>query len=146
MFKIEAGKKYVCRDGSIVTLQWSGDNLMGNDWLFSPKYPDKDDYRVFDYMEHPHDIVAPYVEKKTRKASSPYKKLLTAKQGDIFLLKGEKFIVEDHLKRRIFLTSLDRQNQDFYRPIHVRYSKSKRAVFHRQELINLLRRGKYSIS
>lgn len=148
MFKLIAGKKYVRRNGEAVTLErhpFKSKFLTDGAWLFNPSRPDIDGYRVF-VAPYAHDIVAPYVEKKTRKASSPYKKLLTAKQGDIFLLKGEKFIVEDHLKRRIFLTSLDRQNQDFYRPIHVRYSKSKRAVFHRQELINLLRRGKYSIS
>lgn len=145
MFKIEAGKKYVCRDGSIVTLQWSGKYLMGNGWLFSPKEPHKDSYRVFSFKEHPHDIVAPYVEKKPRKASSPYKKLLTVKPGDIFLLKGEKFIVKDFGDGRIFLTSCDRKNPHDYLSIHVRNGKTGVAVFSRQDLIDLLRSGKYIV-
>lgn len=78
-----------------------------------------------------------------RKASSPYKKLLTAKDGDVFVLKGEKFIVEGD--EWIFLTSLDRKSDNAYHWIHVRKDK-ERAVFNRQELIDLLRSGKYTVS
>ena len=77
------------------------------------------------------------------KASSPYKKLLTAKDGDVFVLKGEKFIVEgDEL---VFLTSLDRKRDNAYYWMHVR-KDNERAVFRRQELIDLLRSGKYTVS
>ena len=80
-----------------------------------------------------------------RKASSPYKKLLTAKDGDVFVLKGERFTVEESGLHRLFLTSLDRKHDIKYNWIHVR-DQRQRAVFERQELINLLRSGKYIVA
>lgn len=79
-----------------------------------------------------------------RKASSPYKKLLTAKDGDLFVLKGERFTVEESGLYRLFLTSLDRKHDIKYHWMHVR-DQRQRAVFERQELINLLRSGKYIV-
>lgn len=150
MFKIEAGKKYVRRNGEVVTLkqyQKQYKLLTDGKWVFHPEYPNNDGYRVF-IEPYAHDIVAPYVEKKPRKASSPYKKLLTVKPGDIFLLKGEKFIVgesKDRLVTGIYLTSCDRHNPHFYKPIHVRNGKMGVSVFSRQGLIDLLRSGKYIV-
>jgi len=84
-----------------------------------------------------------------RKASSPYKKLLTAKNGDVFLLKGEVFIVNRMTNPwvigELYLTSKDRKHDEGYRSIHVR-NKRKAAVFKRQELIDLLRSGNYTVS
>lgn len=85
-----------------------------------------------------------------RKASSPYKKLLTSKDGDVFVLKGERFTVNtmnDYrwINGEIFLTSEDRQNDEGYLPVHVR-NRENCAVFQRQELIGLLRSGKYKVS
>lgn len=85
-----------------------------------------------------------------RKASSPYKKLLTAKDGDVFMLKGEEFTVNTMkgyhwINGEIFLTSKDRQRDHGYLPLHVR-NKAHVAVFKRQELIDLLRSGKYTVS
>lgn len=78
-----------------------------------------------------------------RKASSPYKKLLTAKVGDVFVLKGERFEFCGDVE--MYLTSLDRRNNNAYYWIHVR-NEGDRAVFERQELIDLLRSGKYKVS
>ena len=85
-----------------------------------------------------------------RKASSPYKKLLTAKNGDVFLLKGEVFTVNTikgyiWVNNKIYLTSKDRKHDEGYRSIHVR-NKRRAAVFKRQELIDLLRSGNYTVS
>lgn len=84
-----------------------------------------------------------------RKASSPYKKLLTAKDGDLFVLKGEIFTVNTMkgyhwINGEIFLTSKDRKNDEGYLNIHVR-NKEQVAVFKRQELINMLRSGNYIV-
>lgn len=146
MFKLIAGKKYVRRNGEVVTIRnWQKrlGLLTDGEWIFNAERPDKDGYRIID-SSHPHDIVALY--KVPRKASSPCKKLLTAKQGDIFLLKGEKFIVEEFREGCIFLTSCDRHNPHGYRTIHVRNGKTGVAVFRRQDLIDLLRSRKYYIS
>jgi len=87
------------------------------------------------------------------KASSPYKKLLTVKKGDIFILKGEPFEVEvsnstpdKGALSKIFLTSLYVMNNDYngYCGAHVR-NKNRKAIFDRQELIDLLRSGKYVV-
>lgn len=148
MFKLIAGKKYVRRNGEVVTLkQYQGHPglLTDDEWVFVSDHPDNDGYRVFHYPS-PHDIVAPY--KTPRKASSPYKKLLTAKQGAIFLLKGEKFIVKESMNifvTGIYLTSCDRHNPHGYRSIHVRNGKTGGGVFSRQDLIDLLRSGKYIV-
>lgn len=85
-----------------------------------------------------------------RKASSPYKKLLAAKKGDVFLLKGEVFTVNTikgyiWVIGEIYLTSKDRKHDKGYRSIHVR-NKRLAAVFKRQELIDLLRSGNYTVS
>ena len=84
-----------------------------------------------------------------RKASSPYRNLLTAKNGDVFLLKGEVFIVNRMTNPwvigEIYLTSKDRKHDEGYRSIHVR-NKRQVAVFKRQELIDLLRSGNYTVS
>lgn len=85
-----------------------------------------------------------------RKTSSPYKKLLTAKDGDVFVLKGEKFTANTMkgyrwINGEIFLTSKDRKNDEGYLNIHVR-NKGQVAVFKRQELINMLRSGNYTVS
>ena len=86
-----------------------------------------------------------------RKASSPYKKLLTAKAGDVFVLKGEKFkvgIMHDFPmlgQEGIYLTSKDRKKDDAYEYIHVR-NKRNVAGMKRQELFDLLKSGNYTIS
>lgn len=145
MFKIEAGKKYVCRNGSVVTLEKRGRTLLtGNGWVFDRSSFYVNCYRVFHHREHHYDIVAPYVEKKSRKASSPYKKLLTAKEGDVFILKGEKFVIKQIGDSRVYLTNMYRKNPKPYQSIHVR-NKNNTAVFNRTELIDLLRSGKYII-
>ena len=79
-----------------------------------------------------------------RKASSPFKKLLTAKYGDLFMLKGERFTIENVEPFGLFLTSLDSKHDRPYHWIHVRDRENK-AVFERQELIDLLRSGKYVV-
>ena len=86
-----------------------------------------------------------------RKASSPYKKLLTAKEGDVFVLKGEKFeagIIPNFPmlgQEGIYLTSKDRKKDDAYEYIHVR-NKQGAACMKRQELFDLLKSGNYTIS
>lgn len=79
-----------------------------------------------------------------RKASSHYKKLLTAKIGDVFVLKGKVFKVWCFNLNQIALTSLDKEDDIGYSWIHVRNREGK-AVFKRQELIDLLRSGKYVV-
>lgn len=151
MFKLIAGKKYVRRNGAVVILTHYGHNtllLTDGKWLFNPNHPDVDGYRIL-LEPDLYDIVAPY--KATRKASSPYKKILTVKDGDTFLLNGEKFIVSEYandspkeLQEKVSLTSLERKSNSYYPYVHIRDNKNK-ALFSREELIDLLRSGEYAI-
>ena len=149
MFKLEIGKKYVCRNGQVLELLRSVHEGIGRIhtddkyfWSFS-LLETLDVHRLFFNREDEWDIVAEYV-KKPRKSSSPYKKLLTAKDGDVFVLKGERFTVEELGLYNLSLTSLDRKNDRNYHWIHVR-DQRQRVVFGRQELIHLLRSGKYTV-
>lgn len=149
MFKLEIGKKYVCRNGQVRELVRSVHNDIGRIhtddeyfWSFS-LLETLDVHRVFFNREDEWDIVAEYM-KKPRKSSSPYKKLLTAKDGDVFVLKGERFTVEGFGIHVLCLSSLDRKHDRNYHWMHVR-NKENRAVFERKELIDLLRSGKYKV-
>lgn len=152
MFKLEVGKKYVCRNGQVRELMALPKEVYGcivykDDgacWWFNliDRFPV---HKVFHHRDSEWDIVAEYVEKKPRKASSPYKKLLTAKNGDVFVLKGERFTVEITGLFGLFLTSLDREHYGPYQWMHVRNMENT-AVFERQELIDLLRSGQYVVN
>lgn len=155
MFKLEVGKKYVCRNGQVRELMALPKEVYGcivykDDgacWWFNliDRLPV---HKVFHHRDSEWDIVAEYVEKKDkkpRKSSSPFKKLLTAKNGDVFVLKGERFKVEVSGLFGLFLTSLDSKHDGPYHWMHVRDRENK-AIFERQELIDLLRSGKYTVN
>ena len=159
MFKLEFGKKYVCRNGEVRELVaspfWKNIGRIyftpdGRHVSFALEKNEETHFVFHDENPNGWDIVAEYVEKKPRKASSPFKKLLTAKNGDEFILKGESFSVKKMVGHHwrngeIFLVSKERKNDDGYEPIHVR-NRVGVAVFGRQELIDLLRSGKYTVS
>lgn len=150
MFKLEAGKQYVCRDGEVVTLgKCASPRVVWNPAHRVYYFNDilQEIHRPYEWKEHPGDIVAEYVEKKPRKASSPFKKLLAAKKGDVFILKGEKFRVGvSAVEGWIYLTSLERVNGEDYPNIHVRNIDNSHAAMPRQKLVDILKSGGYKIS
>lgn len=79
------------------------------------------------------------------KYSSPRKRILTAKEGSIFWIKGERFVVKIQ-GERIFLTSEDRRKNSNYFWIHLRNKETGIAVMSREIMYDLLINNTYEIS
>lgn len=83
--------------------------------------------------------------------SSPRIRIFGLQDGDIFWIRGERFILSSFAdnKSKVYLTSLDRESTTFYKPIHVRGGKNPPmgyAVMSREKLYTILITKDYTIS
>jgi hypothetical protein len=79
------------------------------------------------------------------KYSTPRKRILTAKEGSIFWIKGERFVVGE-FGENIFLTSNNQNHNSSYYWIHLREKATHKAAMGRKVMYDLLMKRMYVIS